>query len=75
MRRQRTTWAALIGAPLAVELAAVLTGRTDWTLSPTLRWALRCETPGGQAFTIAAVGSSAAWLAHHLITIPAPQES
>lgn len=71
MRRQRLTWASLVGAPVAVELWAVATGRTHWTLSPQLRWALRCNTPAGRALTTTLVGAGSAWLAHHLLTVPA----
>lgn len=72
MRRQRITWAALLGTPIAVELWAVATDRTPWTLSPQLRWVLRCDTKAGQAATTLLVGAGSAWLAHHLLTQEAP---
>ncbi len=71
MRRPRLVWAALLGTSLTVELAAVLADRPDWTLSPQLRWALRSHTTAGRATTTVLVGAGSAWLAHHLITIPA----
>jgi hypothetical protein len=70
MRRQRIAWAALLGTPTALELWAVATDRTHWTLSPQLRWALRCGTPTGTAVTMLLVGSGSAWLTHHLINVP-----
>lgn len=70
MRRQRVTWAVLIGTPTALELWAVTTGRTPWTLSPTLRWALRSHTRPGAAATTVLVGAGSAWLAHHLRELP-----
>lgn len=70
MLRQRLTWAALVGAPVGVELWAVATGRTAWTLSPQLRWALRCHTRPGAAATTVLVGAGSAWLAHHLRELP-----
>lgn len=70
MRRQRITWAALLGVPTTLELWAVATGRTHWTLSPHLRWALRCGTPLGRVITPTTVGAGSAWLAHHLLTVP-----
>lgn len=69
MRRQRLTWAALLGTPTALELWAVATGRTHWTLSPQLRWALRCQTRPGRATTTVLFGAGATWLAHHLLTV------
>lgn len=69
MRRQRIAWAALVGTPIAVELWAVATDRTPWTLSPTLRWALRCDTRFGRVVTPVLVGAGSSWLAHHLLTI------
>ena len=70
MRKQRLTWAVLLGTPTALELWAVATDRTPWTLSPQLRWALRCGTPAGTAATTMLVGAGSAWLAHHLLTVP-----
>lgn len=70
MRRQRATWGLLVGAPVALELWAVITDRTAWTLSPQLRWALRCDTRHGRAATTILVGAGSAWLANHLLTIP-----
>jgi hypothetical protein len=70
---QRLAWVALLGAPTALELWAVFTDRTDWTLSPQLRSALRCGTKGGNAMTAVAIGGGAAWLAHHLQTLPPPR--
>ena len=70
MRKQRVTWAFLVGTPVAVELAALAAKRPDWTLSPQLRWALHAHTAPGRAFTTVLVGAGSAWLAHHLITIP-----
>ena len=65
----RYVWAALIGVPTAFELAMVVTGRTEWTASPQLRWALRCNTKAGQATTTLLVGAGSSWLAHHLLTV------
>jgi hypothetical protein len=72
---QRGVWAGLVGAPVAVELWAFATDRDDWMLSPHARWLLRCDTPAGRAATTLLVGGAAAWLAHHLITIPPPKET
>ena len=72
MRRQRQVWAALIGIPTALELWAFTTGRDEWTLSPQLRWALRCHTRAGATASTVVVGSAAAWLAHHLRELPPP---
>lgn len=71
--KSSTVWAVLVGTPTAVELWAVATGRYEWTLSPHLRRTLRCGTPAGNAFTAIAIGSGAAWLVHHLQTLPAPR--
>lgn len=68
--RQRLSWSVLVGTPVAVELWAVSTGRTNWTLSPQLRWALRTDTAAGQIATTVLVGAGSAWLAHHLRTLP-----
>lgn len=72
MRRhpQRIAWAALLGTPTALELWAVATGRTHWTLSPQLRWAMRSDTAPGRAATTVVIGAGSAWLAHHLLTVP-----
>lgn len=70
MRSQRIAWAVLIGTPTALELWAVHTGRTPWTLSPQLRWALRCHTRAGQYATSLVIGGGSAILAHHLRTLP-----
>lgn len=70
MRRQRVTWAVLLGTPTALELWAVVTNRTPWTLSPTLRWAMRTDTRAGAAATTVLVGAGSAWLAHHLRELP-----
>lgn len=72
--RQRLVWAALVGAPTALELWAVHTNRTTWTLSPQLRWALRCGTRSGNAVTAVGIGGGAAWLAHHLQALPPPRD-
>lgn len=73
MRRQQIIWAALIGTPTALELWAVFTDRDHWTLSPHLRRTLRCGTRGGNAVTALGIGGGAAWLAHHLQTLPPPR--
>ena len=73
MRPSRIAWVAFLGTPTAVELWAVATGRDDWTLSPHLRWALRCGTRGGNAVTAVFIGGGATWLAHHLQTVPPPR--
>ena len=67
---ERKVWAALVGTPVAVELWAFSTGRTNWTLSPHARWLLRCHTRSGRAVTTALVGAGATWLAHHWLTVP-----
>lgn len=72
MLRGRLAWAALIGVPTALELWAFATDRPEWMLCPHARWALRCDTPAGRALVTAGIGAGATWLAHHLITIPAP---
>jgi hypothetical protein len=69
MRSPRVVWAVLVGVPTALELWAVATDHVPWTLSPTLRWALRCETPFGRVVTPVLVGAGSSWLAHHLLTI------
>jgi hypothetical protein len=70
MHRPRAVWAALVGAPVAVELWAIATDRPDWMLSPHARSVLRPETPLGQAATTLLIGAGSAWLAHHLLTVP-----
>lgn len=74
MHPPRLVWAALLGVPTALELWAVATARTPWTLSPQLRWALRCDRPFGRVVTPVLVGAGSSWLAHHLLTIDAPPE-
>lgn len=69
-RSPRTVWGVLIGAPLAVELAALAVGRPDWTLSPQLRWVLRTHTPHGAALSSLLIGAGAGALAYHLRTTP-----
>lgn len=73
MTPQQTLWAALIGVPTAFELWAVYTGNDDWTLSPVARSWLRCGTRSGNALTAVGIGGGAAWLAHHLQTLPPPR--
>jgi hypothetical protein len=73
MTPQRITWAALIGIPTALELWAYGTERDSWTLSPHARAVLRCGTRSGNAVTAVAIGGGAAWLAHHLQTLPPPR--
>lgn len=72
--RQRAAWAVLVGVPTVLELWAVYTNRDDWTLSPHLRATLRCGTRPGNAVTAVAIGGGAAWLAHHLQTLPSPTQ-
>jgi len=71
--RPDAVWAALVGAPVAVELVAWATGRQEWMLSPHARRWARVDTPAGRALVTAGVGAGATWLAHHLITIPAKE--
>lgn len=72
--KARVFWGTGVGTLAAAELAALLTNHPEWTLSPQLRWALRSHTPAGRAATTVLVGAGSAWLAHHLITVPAPKE-
>lgn len=72
MRPSRITWGVIVGSGTTLEVWAVLMGHDDWTLSPHLRWLLRCHTKGGAAVTTVLVGGGAAWLAHHLREIPPP---
>lgn len=74
MRASRVAWSAILGGGTALELWAVFTKHDDWTLSPHLRWALRCGTRHGNALTAVGIGGGAAWLAHHLQTLPPPRD-
>lgn len=68
----RQVWSALIGVPAALEVWASLTDHPEWTLSPHARVWVRTDTAVGRAFVTVATGAGATWLAHHLITTPAP---
>jgi hypothetical protein len=73
----RWVWAVVLAPPLGLELWAVRTGRTEWTLSPQLRWVARCDTPAGRLAVAVGLGLGADWLSQHLRTLPhiCPEES
>lgn len=66
--RPDVVWAALIGAPVTVELVAFAAGAQQWMLSPHARRWTRTDTAAGRALVTVGIGAGATWLAHHWIT-------
>lgn len=66
MRKQRLTWAVLLGTPTALELWAVATDRTPWTLSCVTRDVLRTNCDAGRVTFLAAWAALTLWFVPHI---------
>jgi hypothetical protein len=65
---------AIAAAAVGYETYGLRTGNPDWLWSTHGRRLGLCSTRAGRVLTPAVIGAAATWLAHHLITIPAPKE-